>query len=119
MSVRFSLAVAAVLIGMASFAGPASAVMQVTQMPDPNAAAQADAPPDGLFDKAFTDHWQKPSGDAQSNQGLGSFHFTTSGTSGSNYGGPMSNPSAYDNAKQPGSEFYQPLQGSPYPYYDH
>jgi len=138
MSLRISLAAAAALAGMAVFAAPASAVMQIVPMPDPNAPAQNGAAPDGMFDKSFSDHWQKPSEDGQpQQQGATGFHFTMgssnggvlpgtsmnrftmdSGSGGASTGyGTTSNPSAYDSARQPGSEFYQPMQGSQDPYY--
>jgi hypothetical protein len=135
MSLRFSLAAVAALAGTVVFAVPASAVMQIVPMPDPNAPTQ-NTPPDGLFDKTFSDHWQKPSADGQQNQGFGSFHFTASGSNGG-YGatqnqtgfgsfhfatggasggyGATQNPSAYEDSKQPGSEFYQPMSGAQLP----
>jgi hypothetical protein len=137
MSLRFSLAAAAALAGLAAFAAPASAVMQIVPMPDPNAPTQNGAP-DGMFDKSFGDHWQKPSADGQQPQDTSAFHFTMSSSSNNGAGpgfgvnhftmgsgsggaatgyGATSNPSAYDSAKQPGSEFYQPMQGSQDPYY--
>ena len=137
MSFRFTLAAAAALAGIVVFAAPASAVMQIVPMPDPNAAAQSGAAPDGMFDKSFSDHWQKPSEDGQQQQNTNAFHFSMgssnsgavpgfggnhftmdSGSGGANTGyGTTSNPSAYDSARQPGSEFYQPMQGSQDPYY--
>jgi hypothetical protein len=95
--------------------------MQVVQLPDPNAANLNSSAPDGLFDKSFSDHWQKPSTDGQTGgqSGTNAFHFTMTG-SGSGAGGGFSStssPSAVDTSKQPGSEFYQGMQGSPYPYY--
>ncbi|HEY5047986.1 MAG TPA: hypothetical protein VII49_08220 [Rhizomicrobium sp.] len=104
MSLRFSLAAAAALFGLAALATPASA-MQIIQIPDPNAPA-ADATPDGVFDKSFPDSWQKKPADGQ--QGASSFHFTMSGASG---GFGTQSPSAYGDAKQAGSEFYQPMLG--------
>ena len=118
MSLRFSLAAAAALIGMSVFVAPASATMQVIQLPDPNAANLNSSAPDGLFDKSFSDHWQKPSTDGQS--GTNAFHFTMTG-SGSGAGGGFSStssPSAIDTSRQPGSEFYQALPSSPYPFYN-
>ncbi|MGD0192145.1 MAG: hypothetical protein ABSD74_15505 [Rhizomicrobium sp.] len=119
MSIRYSLAAAAALLGVVMCAAPASAVMQVVPMPDPNAPAQGDGPPDGLFDKSVGDHWQKPGTDGDQNTQNNPFHFTVSGSQG--YGGSTStsNASAYDQAKQPNSEFYQPMPGSPYPFYGH
>jgi hypothetical protein len=116
MSLRISLAAAAVLIGVGAFAVPASAVMQVIQIPDPNAPQQnADQPPDGLFDKSFGDHWQSQSSQGQS--GSSPFHFTMQSGAGASGGYTQtSNPSAYDAAKQAGSEFYQTMPGSTYPY---
>jgi hypothetical protein len=114
MSIRYSIAALA-LLGVAMCAAPASAVMQVVHMPDPNAPAQSDGPPDGLFDKSVGDHWQKPGTEGQQNQSP--FHFTVSGSQ--SYGGSTSNPSAYDGAKQPNSEFYQPMPGSQFPIYNH
>ena len=107
MSLRLSLAAAAALLGVVFLAAPACAVMQVIHLPDPNAPAQ-DGPPDGMFDKSVPDHWQGKTTDTNQ-QGLGSFHFTASGAGGG-YSSTRS-PSAYDTAKQPGSEFYQPLPG--------
>jgi hypothetical protein len=117
MSLRFSLAAAAALIGISVLTAPASATMQVIQLPDPSAANLNSSAPDGLFDKSFSDHWQKPSTDGQS--GKNSFHFTMTGSSSGASSGfsSTSSPSAIDTSKQPGSEFYQPMQGSPYPYY--
>jgi hypothetical protein len=137
MSLRISLAAATVLAGMAVFAAPASAVMQIVPMQDPNAPVQNGNAPDGMFDKSFGDHWQKPAADGQQPQDTSGFHFTMSSSSsnsvvpgfgmnhftmGSGSGGAAtgygatSNPSAFDSAKQPGSEFYQPMQGSLDPY---
>jgi len=122
MSLRYSLAAAAALIGVSLFAAPASAVMQVIQIPDPNAPVQSDqkSPPDGLFDKSFSDHWSSSTG-GQSSQGMGNFHFTVNGAAGGYSSTSSSSPSAYDDSKQPGSEFYQPMRGSSYPnyYYGH
>ena len=112
MSLRYSLAAA--LIGMAVFAAPASAVMQVIQLPDPTAAGQNSSAPDGLFDKSVPDHWQKPSADGQ--PGTNAFHFTMSG-SGGGYSS-AGTASAVDMSRQPGSEFYQPMQGSASPFYN-
>ncbi len=114
MSLRFSLAAA--LVGMAVFAAPAFAVMQVVPLQDPNTPAPNATPPDGLFNKSFSDHWQKKSTDGQ--QGVTGFHFTFTGGASSGYtsGGSTS---AYDTAKQAGSEFYQPMQGSQDPFYQH
>lgn len=109
MSHRFSLAATAVVIGMVVLAAPASAVMQITPMPDPNAPAQNSAPY-GLFDKSIPDTWQKKSEDG-AQQNLNSFHFTVSGSSSSGAYNTSGAPSAYDAAKRPGSEFYEPLPG--------
>jgi hypothetical protein len=116
MSIRYSLAAAAALLGVVMCAAPASAVMQVVPMPDPNAPSQSDGPPDGLFDKSVGDHWQKPGTDGQQSSQNSPFHFTMSGQQ--SYGGSTGNPSAYDAAKQPNSEFYQPMPGSAYPFYN-
>jgi hypothetical protein len=111
MSLKISFAAAAALIGVTLFAAPASAVMQLVPMPDPNAQV-ADTPPDGLFDKSFSNHWQKSSTNGRS--GSSTFHFTSSG---STTGFGTSGTSATDMSKQPGSEFYQPMQGTSYPDY--
>jgi hypothetical protein len=135
MSLRLSFAAAA-LLGVVLTAAPASAVMQVVPLPDPNAPASSATPPDGLFDKTFGDHWQKPGTDSQQQS---PFHFTVSGShsmfgdtagdpsvnrfsvsgSSSGFSGPTDYPSALDAAKQPLSEFSQPMQGSSFPMYNH
>jgi hypothetical protein len=117
MSFRISLAAAAALIGLAVSAAPAFAVMQVIQLPDPTAANQNTSAPDGLFDKSFSDRWQGHSSDNQ--PGTNSFHFTMSGSGGGYSSAGTNNSSAVDTSKQPGSEFYQPMQGTSYPDYSH
>ena len=107
MSLRLSLAAVAALIGVAAFAAPASAVMQVIHLPDPDAPIQ-NTPPDGMFDKSVPDTWQKKTDDGTP-QKPGSFHFTMSGAAGDF--SPTQAPSAYEAAKRPLSEFYQPLPG--------
>ena len=108
MSLRLSLAAAAALLGVTALAAPSFAVMQVIHLPDPNAPIQ-DTPPDGMFDKSIPGEWQKKSTDG-ADQKPGSFHFTMSGSAG-NFS-PTEAPSAYDAAKRPLSEFYQPMPGS-------
>jgi len=117
MLVRFSLAAAAAVIGIAVLSTPAFAVMQVIQLPDPSAPASlANTPPDGLFDKSFSDHWQNPSSNGSGNSsgtGASPFHFTVNGAS-SGFTG-TGNPSAIETSKQAGSEFYQPMPGYSFP----
>jgi hypothetical protein len=108
MSLRLSLAAAAALLGATAFAAPSFAVMQVIHLPDPNAPVQSEGPPDGLFDRSVPDTWQKKSTDG-AEQKPGSFHFTMSGSAGDF--SPTQAPSAYDAAKRPLSEFYQPMPG--------
>lgn len=114
MSLRYSLGLSAAIVGMAIFAGPASAVMQVIHLPDPNAPVQ-NTPPDGLFDRSVPDSWQKKSTDGTP-QNPNGFHFTVTGGASSGYGYTGA-PSAYDTSKRAGSEFYQPLPGSQDPFY--
>jgi hypothetical protein len=122
MSFRLSFAAAVAFTGMAALAAPAFA-LQTIHVPDPSTQAQGDGPPDALFDKSIPDSWQKKPTDDNKQQGLGSFHFTVSGSSGtapigSGFDGSPT-ASGYGAANQPGSEFYHPLPGYSDPYFPH
>jgi hypothetical protein len=121
MSFRFPFAAAAAFVGMAAFAAPALA-LQTIHIPDPSTQAQGEGPPDALFDKSIPDSWQKKPTE-NSKQGLGSFHFTVSGSNsysatGSGFG-TSPTASGYGAPNQPGSEFYRPLPGYSDPYFPH
>jgi hypothetical protein len=119
---------------VALLSSPALAVMQVVPMTDPNAPVSSRAmPPDGLFDHSMPDQWQKKSDNGQQGSqfhfsvggGNGNSYFGQNGTTGLHFTGSATtatstfNPSALDDAKQPNSEFYQPMPGSAYPIYNH
>lgn len=118
MTFRISLGAAAALLGASLLAAPALA-MESVHIPDSSTPNNA-MPPDGLFDDSVPQTWHKKtdssdltsSGSQQS--GIGGFHFSVSNGYGQT---PQSSSSgsAYDNARTPGSEFYQPMPGySPY-----
>jgi hypothetical protein len=110
MSLRFPLAAALVVVGLGSV--PAFA-METIHIPDANTPDNS-APPDGLFDSSIPNSWQKKSdstdsqfSSSSSNQSAPEgFHFSVSGGS-----GQMQTPSAYGDARAPGSEFYQAMPG--------
>lgn len=114
MSFRLPFGATVIVAGLALWGGPVAAVMQTVRIPDPSASTSI-LPPDGLFDKSIPDSWQDKRDSAQ--QTGGGFHFTVSGASGGY--SSTSNPSALDDAKRPGSEFYQPLPGTAYPTFGH
>jgi len=132
MSIRSAFAASLALLALAALTAPASA-LQTIQLPDPNAPNSNNyAPPDGMFDNSFPDHWtKKTDGNQQQNQNTSGFHFTMSSSNG--FGGTSSfsssngfsdgnnmnsqSPSATDSAKQAGSEFSQP--GYHDPLFDH
>ena len=99
-----SLAAAAVLAGVALLAAPAFAI-QTIHIPD-SSTPNNGAPPDGLFDNSVPATWQKKQDPASPSQ-QGGFHFSVSSGSSVQNG----QDSAYDAARKPGSEFYQPLPG--------
>ena len=121
MSLRFTLAASAVLLGTVALTVPAMAIEQI-HIPDPGAASSS-APPDALFDNSIPTTWQKKSSDQQTNgNGLGGFHFSVSSGSGYNNfngfsGGQPYGSSVGEDAKVPLSEFRTNGQPLPDPYF--
>jgi len=116
MSLRFSLAAAAALIGLGVLTAPALAI-QTIQIPDPQSPANAQQTPDGLFDNSIPDSWQKKGDPSDTQLNTGGFHFSMH-SSNSQYN-PTSTSSVYHDPMVPGSVFYQPLPGTTDPYLPH
>lgn len=110
---RFALAAVA-LVGAAALATPALAIEQF-HIPD-SSAAQNSGPPDALFDNSIPSTWQKKS-DSDDQSQKSSFHFSVSGSS--NFQSTPSTASFGEDAKVPGSEFYQNGQTYPEPLFQH